>query len=315
MIAAVGKFVLGVMLFMALGVAAMTFEAFPGSLPAAQKRLQIQAEFALFDAGADWARVTMDGQKAILRGEAPSADARDEAAQLLSRAVWDSGIVVGGVTVVDTTEVTIAALPPQTEEVRVAVNASLPEMQDMTEPLVEAPIIAELNPAETTEPATALPPELQDAAEEAQEPVEAAEADAALAVDALQAETSCLDNLAEIASARRITFATARSEIDAASRAHLLNIADALSNCPDATLIITGHTDSRGGEARNRQLSLFRADAVAAYIRSAGVGADQLETNGIGSAEPLATNTTEEGRAQNRRIEFAVSTAPHEGTE
>jgi len=315
LIAAFGKFALGVMMLMALGVAAMTLEAFPGSLPAAQKRLQIQTEFALFDAGADWASVTMDGQKAILRGEAPSADARDDAANILAGAVWDSGIVLGGVTTVDATAATVAEIPPQAEEVRVAANAPLPETQDMTEPLVEAPFIADPNPAKTFDTATAPTPEIQDAAEEAQEPVEIAEADAALPVDALEPEATCLDDLARITSARRITFATARSEIDAANRAHLLNIADALNNCPGATLVITGHTDSRGREARNRQLSLYRADAVAAYIRSAGVSADQLETNGIGSSEPLATNATEEGRAQNRRIEFAVSTAPREGTE
>lgn len=321
MIAAFGKLALGVILIIALGVAAMTFEALPGSLPAAQQKLQAQTETALTDAGADWARVTMDGQKAVLRGAAPSAEAKAMAAASLARAEWNGGFVFGAVTAVDVSGATIAETPPPTEEPRIAANTSLPETQNAPEfPLVETQPVTDPEPAEPAEPTVAAEPETQDAAEEtpeaeeAQEPVDLAEA-AAPQPETTQDEPDCLNDLAGITDARRIMFATARTEIDAASRAHLLNIADALNACPGARLVINGHTDSRGREARNRQLSLYRADAVAAYLRSAGVDSARLETSGLGSAEPLTTNATEEGRAQNRRIEFAVIAAPGEGTE
>ena len=321
MIAAIGKLALGVILVMALGVAAMTLEALPGSLPAAQKRLQAQAETALTDAGVDWAHVTMDGQKAVLRGAAPSAEAQEEAAATLASAEWSGGLVLGGVTAVDVNGASIAETPPLTEDSRIATSTSSLETQNSPEPLpIETPTFSEPEPVETAEPAATLATETQDAvgempkAEEAQEPIDLAEAEAP-PPEATQDEADCFDNIAEIAAARRITFATARTEIDAASRAHLLNIADALNACPDATLVITGHTDSRGRETRNRQLSLYRADAVAAYLRSVGVSPDNLETNGLGSSEPLTSNATEDGRAQNRRIEFTVIAAPSEGTE
>ncbi len=79
-----------------------------------------------------------------------------------------------------------------------------------------------------------------------------------------------------------------------------------LGRCPDATIEIGGHTDSGGTTARNQALSQIRAEAVVEYLEGAGIAADRLSAVGYGEADPIASNDTEEGRAQNRRIEFTI---------
>ena len=73
-------------------------------------------------------------------------------------------------------------------------------------------------------------------------------------------------------------------------------------------LIIQGHSDSRGPEGLNQKLSEKRAEAVAAYLVRSGVSSHRLKTVGYGSSQPVATNETPEGRAQNRRV--AIKTIP-----
>lgn len=82
---------------------------------------------------------------------------------------------------------------------------------------------------------------------------------------------------------------------------NVVALADA---CRDATLTITGHTDSSGDETWNQQLSLARAEAVAAYLGSHGILADRLIVVGAGSSFPVADNATRYGRSINRRIDI-----------
>lgn len=72
------------------------------------------------------------------------------------------------------------------------------------------------------------------------------------------------------------------------------------------TIIAVGHTDSIGPEAYNLGLSDRRAASVKQYLISKGVPADRIYTEGKGEAEPVATNKTREGRAQNRRVEIEI---------
>ncbi|PRY71335.1 OmpA family protein [Halomonas ventosae] len=67
---------------------------------------------------------------------------------------------------------------------------------------------------------------------------------------------------------------------------------------------IEGHTDSVGSDAYNQQLSQERADSVADYLSSQGVARDRMQTTGYGEAQPVATNDTDAGRAENRRVEL-----------
>jgi OOP family OmpA-OmpF porin len=74
--------------------------------------------------------------------------------------------------------------------------------------------------------------------------------------------------------------------------------------CPHVDVQVSGHTDATGDKAYNIDLSKQRADAVVAYLVGAGLDADRLTAVGLGFSQPVADNSTEEGRAQNRRIEF-----------
>jgi OOP family OmpA-OmpF porin len=72
------------------------------------------------------------------------------------------------------------------------------------------------------------------------------------------------------------------------------------------TLIATGHTDSIGTEAYNLKLSQRRADTVKNYLISRGISADRIYVEGKGESMPVASNSTREGRAQNRRVEIEI---------
>lgn len=82
------------------------------------------------------------------------------------------------------------------------------------------------------------------------------------------------------------------------------NVAQVLKNNPSLTVEIQGHTDSIGPEDYNKQLSLRRAQAVADYLASHGIDASRLRVSGVGEADPVASNDTEEGRARNRRVQI-----------
>jgi outer membrane protein OmpA-like peptidoglycan-associated protein len=79
-----------------------------------------------------------------------------------------------------------------------------------------------------------------------------------------------------------------------------------LRDKPDITIEIAGHTSSEGNPTRNMWLSLERAKSVKTYLVGRGIDEDRIQTIGHGSDEPLGSNATEEGRAQNRRIEFRI---------
>jgi outer membrane protein OmpA-like peptidoglycan-associated protein len=91
-----------------------------------------------------------------------------------------------------------------------------------------------------------------------------------------------------------------------ASRQNLDNLASNLSSFGDSKLLLVGHTDAQGTDSYNLDLSRRRALAVATYLENRGVSATRVETTGKGEGEPIATNDTEAGRQQNRRVEIAV---------
>ena len=72
------------------------------------------------------------------------------------------------------------------------------------------------------------------------------------------------------------------------------------------TLIAVGHTDSIGTDEYNQKLSMRRVESVKAYLVSKGIPANQIKTEGKGESQPVASNKTREGRAQNRRVEIEV---------
>jgi OOP family OmpA-OmpF porin len=68
----------------------------------------------------------------------------------------------------------------------------------------------------------------------------------------------------------------------------------------------TGYTDSIGSDAYNKKLSLKRAQAVKAYLVSKGINKNLITIEGLGKSNPVAPNTTEQGRAKNRRVEIQI---------
>jgi len=103
-----------------------------------------------------------------------------------------------------------------------------------------------------------------------------------------------------------IYFDSNRATIKAKSKPKLDNAVKVLKEYESLRLEISGHTDSRGDDDYNRDLSQRRADAVKQYMVDQGIDASRLQTRGVGEDAPLDTNKTKKGRAKNRRIEFEL---------
>jgi outer membrane protein OmpA-like peptidoglycan-associated protein len=91
-----------------------------------------------------------------------------------------------------------------------------------------------------------------------------------------------------------------------AARTNLQALAQSLEKYPGSDLLILGHTDSVGTDEYNKRLSVRRADAAAEYLVSQGVQRSRIGTGGLGEEEPVASNATDAGRGQNRRVEVAI---------
>ena len=103
-----------------------------------------------------------------------------------------------------------------------------------------------------------------------------------------------------------ITFGFNSSELNPAFYSVLDKVAAVANQNPATILEVAGHTDSVGSDAYNDQLSQRRAQAVANYLMSRSVNSQRLMTVGGGERYPVASNDTEAGRAQNRRVEISV---------
>ncbi len=103
-----------------------------------------------------------------------------------------------------------------------------------------------------------------------------------------------------------ITFAIDSADINAGFYDVLDSVALVLNEFNKTLVEVAGHTDSTGSDQYNQALSERRAGSVAAYLRSRQVLADRLLTVGAGESRPIATNSTEAGRQQNRRVEITI---------
>ena len=116
----------------------------------------------------------------------------------------------------------------------------------------------------------------------------------------------CVSRITKLLSENSIVFAPSSATISDPSLPTIAAIAEILTRCRDANIEVGGHTDSQGGEDMNRALSQSRADAVVDGLISQNLLLGNLSAKGYGESEPIASNETEEGRAQNRRIEFKL---------
>ena len=105
----------------------------------------------------------------------------------------------------------------------------------------------------------------------------------------------------------QVLFVTGKSELLPAARDQLDQVAAALKDQGEVKpIVVEGYTDSVGSDATNQKLSKDRAEAVRAYLVSKGVPADKISSVGKGEANPVASNDTPDGRANNRRVEIVV---------
>ncbi|MFZ9395817.1 MAG: OmpA family protein [Erythrobacter sp.] len=103
-----------------------------------------------------------------------------------------------------------------------------------------------------------------------------------------------------------VTFDVGSATLKPAFRDTLNGVADSLIKYPNSIVDVYGHTDSTGSDAFNQSLSERRAQTVANYLTSRGVSQARLRWQGFGETMPVADNTTEEGRARNRRVEIKI---------
>ncbi|ELY4517873.1 OmpA family lipoprotein [Cronobacter muytjensii] len=104
-----------------------------------------------------------------------------------------------------------------------------------------------------------------------------------------------------------VTFDSSQANLKPAGANTLTGVAMVLKEYPKTAVNVVGYTDSTGGQALNMKLSQQRAESVASALITQGVTANRIRTSGMGPANPVASNSTEEGKAQNRRVEITLS--------
>jgi OOP family OmpA-OmpF porin len=103
---------------------------------------------------------------------------------------------------------------------------------------------------------------------------------------------------------RGVNFASGRSILTRSSYAVLDEVAASLLANSDVKIEVAGHTDASGAEGLNLRLSQARAAAVRHYLANKGVAPDRMIARGYGESQPVASNATPDGKAQNRRVEL-----------
>jgi len=105
----------------------------------------------------------------------------------------------------------------------------------------------------------------------------------------------------------KILFGFDQSELNPTSTTNLNKLKEVLTKYPDTNIEIQGHTDNTGADSYNMSLSKRRASAVSNYMINSGVAAKRVSTKGYGESAPNYSNENEDGRSQNRRVEFLIT--------
>lgn len=103
-----------------------------------------------------------------------------------------------------------------------------------------------------------------------------------------------------------VTFAVNSATINPTFRNTLDTVANSMQTYPNSLIDVYGHTDSTGSDSYNQGLSERRAQAVASYLSQRGVSSARIRSQGFGETSSIADNTSEQGRAMNRRVEIKI---------
>jgi outer membrane protein OmpA-like peptidoglycan-associated protein len=138
-------------------------------------------------------------------------------------------------------------------------------------------------------------------------------------LEAQKRASAALASLAELAKVKEeaqrtiitldgsVLFETGKSTLLALAQDKLRTVAKSLEDMdPDAKIVVAGHTDSRGTDENNLLLSRSRAEAVSQFLGQNGIDPSRITAEGRGEAQPIASNDTPEGRANNRRVEIII---------
>jgi outer membrane protein OmpA-like peptidoglycan-associated protein len=104
-----------------------------------------------------------------------------------------------------------------------------------------------------------------------------------------------------------ILFAFDKSSLSAEAKTNLVKLVTVLNTYPDTDIEVQGHSDNQGSDAYNMKLSERRAGAVSAYLKSKGISGNRITIKGFGETQPKYDNNTDDGRTQNRRVEFLIT--------
>lgn len=104
-----------------------------------------------------------------------------------------------------------------------------------------------------------------------------------------------------------VLFGFDKSSLSAEAKTNLDKLVKVLNSYPDTDIEVQGHTDSKGSEAYNMDLSIKRASEVSAYLNNSGIKNTRLTLKGFGESVPKYSNDTKEGQSQNRRVEFLIT--------
>ncbi len=107
-----------------------------------------------------------------------------------------------------------------------------------------------------------------------------------------------------------VQFATGAATMNAAARESLSRFSGIIASYPTLRLNVEGHTDNTGSLATNNELSYRRAITVRDYLIGTGIAASSIDVAGLGPSQPIADNSTDAGRARNRRVEIVISGPP-----
>lgn len=291
---------------------------------AVESDLTTRSTAALKAAGMDWATVNLDqrGRDVLLNGMAASKQESDAALNVVQG-------VYGVREVQNKVEVATAKAP---EPASAAASMQMPDAAPASPPATPVEQTAQTaqaspqNPAEQTAQAPApaeqaATPAEQTAQASPQNPVEqTAQAPAGQTAQApaeaeptqeQQAVMNCQQQLNDAMTGKTILFETNKSAIKRDSLALLDSLGGIIANCKDVIagrgIQVGGHTDSVGNDAYNQNLSTQRADAVKGYLVKKGVDSALINSAGFGESQPIASNDTEAGRSQNRRITFDIN--------